>query len=282
MRIRVSWRGRCGSMAVRPPNSSCAISRSPSGTVLQDPAKQIVGATVEAELAFGPENLGVPREEIRDLIRLVAEQAGIEPLLGRETAALSGGERQLLAVAGILMMRPRLYVVDEPLANLDPAQRRPPARDPADACGCAEMPSIIVEHRVEEALQLRPDRVLYLDDGRTRYLGPVEGFLRDRRPACGQGAVRDRACSRASRACRPTLAGSPCRPDAIASARRPLSRRTSRRGSRFEARGCLDRRTRDPPRRSTRAWVAARSSRSSGPTARARRPLSGRRCSCCR
>jgi len=90
------------------------------GTVLQDPAKQIVGATVEAELAFGPENLGVPRGEIRELIGMVTEQAGIVPLLGRETAALSGGERQLLAMAGILMMRPRLYVVDEPLANLDP------------------------------------------------------------------------------------------------------------------------------------------------------------------
>lgn len=146
------------------------------GTVLQDPAKQIVGATVEAELAFGPENLGVPRDEIRELIRLVAEQAGIEPLLGRETAALSGGERQLLAVAGILMMRPRLYVVDEPLANLDPrsADRLLAIlRDLADRGNAV----IIVEHRVEEALQLRPDRVLYLDDGATRYLGPVEGFL---------------------------------------------------------------------------------------------------------
>src|SRR5688572_23528432 len=91
------------------------------GTVLQDPAKQIVGATVEAELAFGPENLGLPREEIRERIRSVAARAGIEALLGRETNALSGGERQLLAMAGILMMRPRLYVVDEPLANLDPA-----------------------------------------------------------------------------------------------------------------------------------------------------------------
>jgi energy-coupling factor transport system ATP-binding protein len=146
------------------------------GTVLQDPAKQIVGATVEAELAFGPENLGVSRGEIRELIRLVAEQAGIEPLLGRETAALSGGERQLLAVAGILMMRPRLYVVDEPLANLDPrsADRLLAIlRDLADRGNAV----VIVEHRVEEALQLRPDRVLYLDDGSVRYLGPVEGFL---------------------------------------------------------------------------------------------------------
>jgi energy-coupling factor transport system ATP-binding protein len=146
------------------------------GTVLQDPAKQIVGATVESELAFGPENFGVPREEIRDRIREVAEQAGIQKLLGRETSALSGGERQLLAVAGILMLRPRLLVIDEPLANLDPATAErllALLRTLADEGSSI----VIVEHRVEESLGLRPDRVLYLEDGETRYLGAVDGFL---------------------------------------------------------------------------------------------------------
>jgi energy-coupling factor transport system ATP-binding protein len=146
------------------------------GTVLQDPAKQIVGATVESELAFGPENFGVPREEIRERIREVAEQAGIQRLLGRETNALSGGERQLLAVAGILMLRPRLLVVDEPLANLDPATAERLLvllRTLADEGSAI----VIVEHRVEESLDLRPDRVLYLELGETRYIGPVEGFL---------------------------------------------------------------------------------------------------------
>jgi energy-coupling factor transport system ATP-binding protein len=147
------------------------------GTVLQDPGKQIVGATVEAELAFGPENLGMPREHIRRRIGEVADRTAIRPLLGRETAALSGGERQLLAVGGILMLEPRLYVVDEPLANLDPATA---ARLIAILRGLADEGHavIMVEHRVEEALELRPDRVLYLDDGRVRYLGDVDGFLR--------------------------------------------------------------------------------------------------------
>ena len=144
--------------------------------MLQDPAKQIVGATVESELAFGPENQGLPRAEIVERIRDVAAQAGIEPLLGRETAALSGGERQLLAIAAILMMRPSLYVVDEPLANLDPATAErllTLLRELADEGAGI----VIVEHRVEEALALRPDRVLYLEEGRTRYLGSVDGFL---------------------------------------------------------------------------------------------------------
>jgi energy-coupling factor transport system ATP-binding protein len=147
------------------------------GTVLQDPAKQIVGAMVESELAFGPENMGVPREEIRERIREVAEQAGIQKLLGRETSALSGGERQLLAVAGILMLRPRLFVVDEPLANLDPATAErllTLLRTLADEGSAI----VIVEHRVEECLDLRPDRVLYLEAGSTRYMGDVDGFLR--------------------------------------------------------------------------------------------------------
>jgi energy-coupling factor transporter ATP-binding protein EcfA2 len=146
------------------------------GTVLQDPAKQIVGAMVESELAFGPENRGIPRADIRDRIRDVSARAGIEHLLGRETAALSGGERQLLAVAGILMLRPRVLVVDEPLANLDPAtadRLLTLLRDLADEGSAV----VIVEHRVEEALDLRPDRVLYLEDGSTRYVGDVEGFL---------------------------------------------------------------------------------------------------------
>ena len=147
------------------------------GTVLQDPAKQIVGATVESELAFGPENLGLPRDEILARIASVVDRAGIENLRGRETSALSGGERQLLAMAGILMMQPRLYVVDEPLANLDAATAarllgilRSLAND-----GHAV---VIVEHRVEEALDLEPDRVLYLEEGRERYHGPLDGFLR--------------------------------------------------------------------------------------------------------
>jgi energy-coupling factor transporter ATP-binding protein EcfA2 len=147
------------------------------GTILQDPAKQIVGSTVESELAFGPENLGLPRDEIATRIDEVIARAGIGNLAGRETAHLSGGERQLLAAAGILMMRPRLFVVDEPLANLDPrtaAHLLGLLRDLADDGNAV----VIVEHRVEEALELAPDQVLYLEDGVARYLGALPGFLK--------------------------------------------------------------------------------------------------------
>jgi energy-coupling factor transporter ATP-binding protein EcfA2 len=147
------------------------------GTLLQDPAKQIVGSTTEAELAFGPENLGWTPVAIRDRIGAVIQAAGIGAIAERETFALSGGERQLLAMAGALMLEPRLLVVDEPLANLDPATAHrllELLRELADAGHAV----VIVEHRVEDALFLNPNRVLYLDRGEARYLGAVEGFLR--------------------------------------------------------------------------------------------------------
>lgn len=152
------------------------------GTLLQDPAKQIVGSTVEAELAFGPENLGMPASEIRGRIAEVMRATTLDHLAGRETAHLSGGERQLLAMAGALMLRPSLYVVDEPLANLDPATA---ARllELLRALADRGHAVVIVEHRVEEALALRPDRILSMADGRVAYLGGVPGFLETADPS---------------------------------------------------------------------------------------------------
>jgi energy-coupling factor transport system ATP-binding protein len=146
------------------------------GTVLQDPAKQLVASTVGAELAFGPENLGWSRSDIAARLAQVAAESGIEHLLGRTTDALSGGEMQAVAVAGSLMLRPQLLVLDEPLANLDPAAAERLlglVRRLADA-GTAV---IVVEHRIEDVMEARPDRVLYLDNGELRYDGSMAGFL---------------------------------------------------------------------------------------------------------
>ena len=146
------------------------------GTVLQDPRKQLVASTIRGELAFGPENLAVPPDEIDATMAAVAAQAAIEHLLPRTTDELSGGESQQVAIAGALMLDPQLVVLDEPLANLDPLAAHRLlglVRALADS-GTAV---VIVEHRVEDALQAQPDRVLYLDDGATRYLGPLDGFF---------------------------------------------------------------------------------------------------------
>jgi energy-coupling factor transporter ATP-binding protein EcfA2 len=146
------------------------------GTVLQDPRRQLVASTVRGDLAFGPENLGLPVEQIRQAFATVVGRTGIDHLTDRTTDELSGGESQQVAVAGALVLEPRVLVLDEPLANLDPlaAQRLLRLlRTLADG-GAAV---VIVEHRVEDMLEARPDRVLYLDEGTVRYLGPLGGFL---------------------------------------------------------------------------------------------------------
>jgi energy-coupling factor transport system ATP-binding protein len=152
------------------------------GTVLQDPRKQLIASTVRGELAFGPENLGIPPAEIERLLQIVMARAAIEHLADRTTDQLSGGESQQIAIAGALMLEPRVVVLDEPLANLDPlaAQRLLTlVRDLAES-GTAV---VIVEHRVEDALQSDPDRVLYLDEGSVRYLGALDGFFSIADPA---------------------------------------------------------------------------------------------------
>ncbi len=89
------------------------------GTMLQDPDKQIIGSTVEQEIAFGMENLGTPREEMRERITDVLKQLHLENYRKQATHALSGGQRQQVAAAGLLVMEPSIYLFDEPFANLD-------------------------------------------------------------------------------------------------------------------------------------------------------------------
>lgn len=146
------------------------------GTVLQDPEKQIVGAYVLNEIAFGLENLAIPRDEILHRVDEVLNFLGIAHLRDRETFALSGGEKQKVALAGVLAMRPDLILLDEPLASLDPASALE-ALEAIRRLADSGKTVLIIEHRVEDVLRIRPDKVLYLEDGMQRYWGPVDGFL---------------------------------------------------------------------------------------------------------
>jgi len=147
------------------------------GTVLQDPERQILGTRVRNEVAFGLENLGMPREEIRSRIEVALDYLGIANLRDRETFNLSGGEKQKVALAGILAMRPSILLLDEPLASLDPASAQETlklVRRLVDE----GMALVMVEHRVEDVLSIHPDRVMFMDSGQVRYLGDVEGLYR--------------------------------------------------------------------------------------------------------
>ncbi len=143
------------------------------GTLLQDPERQIVGSFVLNEVAFGLENLGLSRSEILRRVDEVLAHLGISHLRDRETFYLSGGEKQKVALAGVLAMRPRILLLDEPLANLDPVSAQEALalfRHLADE----GISILLVEHRVEDALSIRPDRVLFMRDGRVIYEGPPE------------------------------------------------------------------------------------------------------------
>ncbi|MCK4470255.1 MAG: ABC transporter ATP-binding protein, partial [Anaerolineae bacterium] len=145
------------------------------GTVLQDPEKQIVGSYVLNEVAFGLENLGLPREEILQRVDETLDYLGISHLRDRETFYLSGGEKQKIALAGALAMRPSILLLDEPLASLDPASAQEALalfRRLVDE----GVSIILVEHRVEDALTIRPDRVLFMQEGQTTYYGPPDGL----------------------------------------------------------------------------------------------------------
>jgi len=98
--------------------------RSRVGMVFQDPDSQIVATVVEEEVAFGPENLGLPREELKARVEWALEEAGIVALKQRLCHRLSGGEKQLLAIASILAMKPRCILLDEATSMLDPASKR--------------------------------------------------------------------------------------------------------------------------------------------------------------
>ncbi|MFC4242826.1 ABC transporter ATP-binding protein [Gryllotalpicola reticulitermitis] len=137
--------------------------RGRAGLVLQDPDAQAVLPRVGDDVAFGCENLGVPREEIWPRVSAALDAVGLDVPLSHPTARLSGGERQRLAIAGVLAMRPGLLLLDEPTANLDPAG----VTEVREAVGRALERSgatlIVVEHRVSTWLEL-VDRVVVLDE----------------------------------------------------------------------------------------------------------------------
>lgn len=145
------------------------------GTLLQDPEKQILGAHVKSEVAFGPENLGLPAAEVRARVEQALARLDLGHLRERETFSLSGGEKQKVALAGLLAMQPSILLLDEPLASLDPASAR--AALAAFRLLVDDGTTILlVEHRVEDALTARPDRVLYMKDGMIHYLGDADGL----------------------------------------------------------------------------------------------------------
>lgn len=144
--------------------------------VFQDPDTQMVAATVEEEVAFGPENLGLPREEIRRRVDRSLAMAGIEDLARRQPQRLSQGQKQLVAIAGALAMEPAFLVSDESTSMLD-YRSRVRVLELLDSLRSSGVGVVHVTHFLEEATLA--DRVLVLDGGRPVASGTPAGLLSD-------------------------------------------------------------------------------------------------------
>ncbi|MCE5210091.1 MAG: ATP-binding cassette domain-containing protein [Deltaproteobacteria bacterium] len=148
--------------------------RSLVGMVFQNPDHQIVGMTVEEDVAFGPENLRLPTAEIKSRVAEALARTGISELAGRNTETLSGGEKRLVAIAGVLAMRPRYIALDEPTAFLDPAAARL-VLDIIDKLNSEGVGIIHITHNMTEASLTQ--RIVVMNEGRVYLEGtPREIF----------------------------------------------------------------------------------------------------------
>ncbi|CAN5513493.1 ATP-binding cassette domain-containing protein [soil metagenome] len=139
--------------------------RGVAGLVLQDPDSQVIMARVGDDVAFGCENLGVPREELWLRVREALDAVGLDVPLGHPTEALSGGQKQRLALAGSLAMRPGLLLLDEPTANIDPDGVLEVRDAVASVLARTGATAVIVEHRVEAWLDVVNRIVVLSADG---------------------------------------------------------------------------------------------------------------------
>lgn len=135
------------------------------GFMFQNPENQLFFNSVERELAFGLENLGIPPEEIRRRVDETLKEYGLEELRHRSPFELSGGQQQKVALASVMVMKPRILILDEPTANLDPLSAMKTLGIVAKKTREYNMLTILIEHRLEIALQFAT-RVVVMFDGR--------------------------------------------------------------------------------------------------------------------
>ena len=133
------------------------------GMVFQNPDNQIVASVVEEDVAFGPENLGVPSEEIRARVDSALAAVGMTEYARHAPHLLSGGQKQRVAIAGVLGMRPECIVLDEPTAMLDPAGRREVLDTVKRLNREQGITVVLITHHMDEAAQA--DRLIVMHDG---------------------------------------------------------------------------------------------------------------------
>lgn len=147
------------------------------GVVFQNPDNQLVASIVEDDVAFGPENIGIKREEIGERIDYALKAVGMEEFRKSSPTRLSGGQKQRIAIAGVLALKPRILVLDESTAMLDPQGRKEILSVVKKLNREEKVAVIAITHYMEEVLAA--DRVAVINDGEIAITGtPAEIFSR--------------------------------------------------------------------------------------------------------
>ena len=151
--------------------------RKKTGMVFQNPDNQIIGNVVEEDVGFGPENMGIPTDEIWKRVDESLEAVGMTAYRMKSPNKLSGGQKQRVAIAGVMAMRPQCIVLDEPTAMLDPNGRREVVKTVHELNRQEGITVVLITHYMEEVINA--DRVIVMDDGRVVMDGtPREIFSR--------------------------------------------------------------------------------------------------------
>ncbi len=143
--------------------------RNKAGMVFQNPDNQIVATIVEEDVAFGPENLGVPPKEIRARVDECLKRVNMYEYRRHAPHLLSGGQKQRVAIAGVLAMRPDCIIFDESTAMLDPSGRREVMSTIKEINSKYNMTVILITHYMEEAVEA--DRIIVVDEGKIKMEG---------------------------------------------------------------------------------------------------------------
>lgn len=149
--------------------------RQSAGMVFQNPDNQIIGTIVDEDVGFGPENMGVPTEEIWQRVEESLKAVGMWEYRAHSPNKLSGGQKQRVAIAGVVAMRPKCIVLDEPTAMLDPIGRREVIRTVQELNRRARVTVLLITHYMEEVIEA--DKVIVMDQGKIVMQGtPKEIF----------------------------------------------------------------------------------------------------------
>ncbi len=138
--------------------------RQAAGMVFQNPDNQIIGTIVDEDVGFGPENMGLPREEIWKRVEKSLKAVGMWEYRSHSPNKLSGGQKQRVAIAGVVAMRPKCIVLDEPTAMLDPNGRKEVIETVRELNRTQGVTVILITHYMEEVIHA--DRVIVMDDGK--------------------------------------------------------------------------------------------------------------------